>query len=154
MVFGLGTRAVDRTGDDYSWLVALNVPLKRLESKTNKMREFSQRRVDLLDLRANALLSKDFETVAQTFPPERIGLFASSDEMESDSAAQRGEFNKLPSVLTFERLLGETEFAASMRSLLRIVQRLTITPWTLNSRPISWTTGASALTSSNAARSK
>ena len=32
LVFGLGTRAVDRTGDDYTRLVALNDPGRRPET--------------------------------------------------------------------------------------------------------------------------
>jgi len=120
MVFGLGTRAVERTSDDYSWLVALNTPLKRLESKTSEMRQFCQRRVDVLDLTANALLSRDFDTVAALFPPAKLGLFAAAGE-ESGSGSDQ-PFEPGAGVLTFERLLAETEFAPVMRELLHTVQ--------------------------------
>ena len=36
LVFGLGTRAVDRTDDDYTRLVALNAPLKRPEARPRR----------------------------------------------------------------------------------------------------------------------
>src|SRR5512136_2737560 len=53
LVFGLGTRAVDRADDDYTRLVALNAPLKRPEARPDQARQFAQRRVDVIDLAAN-----------------------------------------------------------------------------------------------------
>jgi hypothetical protein len=105
LVFGLGTRAVERTGDDYSWLVALNVPLKRIESKATEMRRYTQRRVDVLDLQANALLSREFSSLAPSFPANKLNLFASSE------------------YLNFEELFRETDFAQVLRELLHTLQR-------------------------------
>ena len=68
LVFGLGTRAVDRTDDDYTRLVALNAPLKRPERNTDEVRQYSQRRADVLDLQANQLVTRDFQAVAQSLP--------------------------------------------------------------------------------------
>ncbi|MFN2169484.1 MAG: PEP/pyruvate-binding domain-containing protein, partial [Anaerolineae bacterium] len=52
LVFGLGTRAVDRQDDDYTRLVALNAPQRRPEETREAVR-YSQHKVDLLDLGAN-----------------------------------------------------------------------------------------------------
>ena len=49
---GLGTRAVDRSDDDYTRVVALNAPQRRPESDAEEVRQFSQRRVDVIDLDA------------------------------------------------------------------------------------------------------
>ncbi len=119
MVFGLGTRAVERTGDDYSWLVALNAPLKRLESKASEMREFSQRRVDVLDLHANTLLSREFASIAPIFPRKKLDLFAADEDSENREDGSTNDH--LPGVLTFQGLLKETPFAETMRTLLRTV---------------------------------
>ncbi|HHH75764.1 MAG TPA: pyruvate, phosphate dikinase, partial [Phycisphaerae bacterium] len=45
LVFGLGTRAVDRHDDDYARLVALNAPTKRPESNIDDQLRHSQRSV-------------------------------------------------------------------------------------------------------------
>ncbi|MGD0744951.1 MAG: PEP/pyruvate-binding domain-containing protein [Verrucomicrobiota bacterium] len=123
LVFGLGTRAVDRTDDDYTRLVALNAPLKRPEAKAQEAREFTQRRMDVLDLEAKQLLSREFESVAQSFPRDLIELYATSDE---DTTARTPEENQnlaFSGVLTFEQLLSKTEFAPTMRELCHTLQR-------------------------------
>src|SRR5512134_1770700 len=53
IVFGLGTRAVDRNDDDYTRLVALNAPTRRPEADFGEVVEFAQRRADALDLSTN-----------------------------------------------------------------------------------------------------
>ena len=49
LVFGLGTRAVNRSDDDYTRIVALNAPERRPEATVDEVTEYSQRRVDLPD---------------------------------------------------------------------------------------------------------
>jgi len=123
LVFGLGTRAVDRTDDDYTRLVALNAPLKRPEAKPDEVREYAQRRVDVLDLKANALLSREFDVVAQAFPADLVDLFATRDEYTPSHALNKDQENAFFGVLTFERLFAETDFVPTMRELCRTLQR-------------------------------
>ena len=68
LVFGLGTRAVDRSDDDYTRLVALNAPTRRPESNFDEVCEYSQHRVDYLDLTANCLTSGHFLDLVQAGP--------------------------------------------------------------------------------------
>ena len=48
LVFGLGTRAVDRSDDDYTRVVALNDPHRRPEANFDKVRRYSQHKVDVV----------------------------------------------------------------------------------------------------------
>ena len=123
LVFGLGTRAVDRADDDYTRLVALNAPLKRPEAKAQEAREFAQRRVDVLDLEAKQLLSREFEIIAQSFPHDMIELFATRDEGTTSRAPDDKQKHTFFGMLSFERLLSETEFAPTMRALCHTLQR-------------------------------
>jgi pyruvate, water dikinase len=50
LVFGLGTRAVERNDDDYTRLVSLSAPLRRPDGRSDGVPEYGQRRVDVLDL--------------------------------------------------------------------------------------------------------
>ena len=52
LVFGMGTRAVDRSDDDYTRIIALNAPQLRPETSLDEATEYAQRRVDVLDLEA------------------------------------------------------------------------------------------------------
>jgi len=65
LVFGLGTRAVDRSDDDYTRVVALNAADRRPESDFDEVRQYSQRRVDVLDVEANHHASYDLAEVVQ-----------------------------------------------------------------------------------------
>ena len=78
LVFGLGTRAVDRSDDDYTRIVALNAPERRPESDFDEVRQYSQRKVDVIDLEANQVVSHEFTEVAQRSPSLPVHIFASA----------------------------------------------------------------------------
>lgn len=117
LVFGLGTRAVDRADDDYTRLVALNAPSRRPESNFDEVSEYSQHRVDYLDFSANRVDSGHFLDLVQEAPLLPLNVVASRDE----SASQR---TGLPSyVLTFDGLLTQTPFVEDMREMLATIER-------------------------------
>ena len=121
LVFGLGTRAVDRTEDDYARLVALNAPMKRPESR-EEIREFSQRRVDVLDLKANQWATRHFESVARGLPQPTLEFFGACDEELQNRLRGRSVADTFPWMLSLDRLLSETDFARDMHQLLRILE--------------------------------
>ena len=55
MVTGLGTRAVERVGEDYPRLVTLSHPLLRPEVSPSAIRRYSQRLMDVIDFQKNEL---------------------------------------------------------------------------------------------------
>lgn len=122
LVFGLGTRAVDRSDDDYTRVVALNDPQRRPESSFDEVRRYTQRRVDTLDLAANRLVSYDFVDVAGQSPTAPLEMFASRDPEIERLAAETGQRELFPWILTFERLLSQTDFAEDMRDMLEKLQ--------------------------------
>ncbi|MBN1865920.1 PEP/pyruvate-binding domain-containing protein [Candidatus Sumerlaeota bacterium] len=122
LVYGLGTRAVDRADDDYTRVVALNAPERRPETEAEKARQYAQRKVDVLDLEANQLVTMDFEEVGRQDPPASIDMFASIDERQAEFARERGRREALTRYLTFENLLSKTDFVKDMREMLSVLQ--------------------------------
>jgi len=120
LVLGLGTRAVDRTDDDYTRLVALNAPLRQPEGG-EEARQYTQRRVDLLDLRANQLTTQDFESIAEFLPSNLLGLFATQDERFPAPAPGDGPA-AFSGFISFEKLFTDTAFVTMMRMLCRVLQ--------------------------------
>ncbi len=116
LVFGLGTRAVDRRDDDYTRIVALNEPRRRPESGLDEVREYAQRKVDVLDLEANQLVTVDFADIVRQRPALDLGIFSSPDRR---AAPPEGE--DVRRVLTFDRLLAETSFIPRMREIMGLV---------------------------------
>jgi pyruvate, water dikinase len=122
LVFGLGTRAVDRRDDDYTRIVAMNSPLRRPDSTYGDLRKYSQKQMDVLDLTENALVTRRFEDVAQKAPGIPLDVFASVDEDLERMARERGLTGVFPRLLTFDRLLSEYPFVSDMRQMLSLLQ--------------------------------
>jgi hypothetical protein len=122
LVFGLGTRAVDRADDDYTRVVALNVPKRRPESDAEEVRQYSQRRVDLIDLDANQVVAVEFSDLAKETQDVPLEIFAAPDQALVQGYAGDGLPSAVPSLLTFDYLLSRTPFVADMRELLRILE--------------------------------
>ncbi len=122
LVFGLGTRAVDRSDDDYTRVVALNAPDKRPEASFDEVRRYTQRRVDVLDLAANQLTSLDFPDLLTEARDLPVAAFASPDEELLRHARSAGRQDPAAWILTFEDLLARTTFVDDMREMLRILE--------------------------------
>ena len=109
LVFGLGTRAVDRSDDDYTRLVALNAPSLRPESTLDEKTEYAQHRVDVLDLRKRTLTSVPFAEAARAAPALPLRLFG--------TRRPDGGW-----VLTFDELLWGSPLVERMRALLETLR--------------------------------
>ena len=116
LVFGLGTRAVDRADDDYTRLVALNAPTRRPESNFDEVCEYSQHRVDYLDLAANRLASGHFLDLVQAGAGTALDLVATPQH-----AARAGPATP-HYALTFDGLLSDTPFVHDMREILKTLE--------------------------------
>ena len=116
LVYGLGTRAVDRVDDDYTRVVALNAPLRRPEADFQEVCRHSQRKVDFIDLEADALRSGYFEDLLKDARDVPIDLFTSFEE----PSLMQGSAHR---ILTFEKLLTATDFVADMRQLLTSLEK-------------------------------
>ncbi len=117
LVFGMGTRAVDRADDDYTRLVALNAPWRRPESNFDEVCEYSQRRVDYLDLAANCFASGHYLDVIGDVPKYLLELVASRGQ--ASGLGPRGGWE----ALTFDGLLAATPFVQDMRTMLKTLEQ-------------------------------
>ncbi len=107
LVFGLGTRAVDRADDDYTRLVSLSAPLRRPETSLDAQKDHSQRRMDVLDLEERALVSRPVEDLVPFCRDFPLRYFVDLD-------------NGQPWV-TFNRLIRNTGVIADLRRILSVL---------------------------------
>ncbi|MCX7590168.1 MAG: PEP/pyruvate-binding domain-containing protein [Kiritimatiellae bacterium] len=128
VVFGVGTRAVERSDDDYTRIVALNAPMRRPESNLEEMRQYTQRRVDVLDLEANQLVSTRFEDVIERSAGIPLELFVSEDVSTVRSETTKSGRRSRGLLLTFDGLLTETSFVEDMRRMLGTLEEAYETP--------------------------
>jgi len=123
LVFGLGTRAVNRVEDDYPRLVALDAPLLRPVSGMEDVRKFSQHRVDLLDMHENALMTVPFEELLHRKLDIQLDLVAVRDSELARRAKELGRASQDYWVLTFEKLFSETSFTQDMQKVLKTLEQ-------------------------------
>lgn len=124
LVMGLGTRAVDRSDDDYTRVVSLSDPEQRPEANFDSVRQYSQKRIDVLDLEANQLSTRQFSELISQKPDLPLQMVASVDYGLEQRARERGIKNVFPWVLTFDHLLRNTAFVSDMREMLTTLQQV------------------------------
>jgi hypothetical protein len=123
LVWGLGTRAVDRVGNDYPRLVALSHPLLRPSNDAKAIRRYSQQYVDLIDLEDNQLKTLPVsEVIASRYPPLRYLIQVDEDGyfVPLRTSILQAEPSRV--VVTFDELLRRTPFAERMRELLHVLE--------------------------------
>jgi hypothetical protein len=123
LVWGLGTRAVDRVGNDYPRLVALSHPLLHPEASFKAIRRYSQQYIDLIDLDDNELKTLPVQDVLHPRYPElrylvqvdRGGYLVPLRSMlMGDTTGQL--------VITFDELLRRTALAERLTKMLKILE--------------------------------
>ena len=131
LVFGLGTRAVNRVEDDYPRIIALDEPLVRPVSGMEDIRKYSQHHVDLLDNRQNILRIISFQQILDEIPDIKLDLVAVRDHQLARQARQQalhrsgtgqGTRGAEYWLLTFEKLLTETAFTQIMQNILKTLE--------------------------------
>jgi hypothetical protein len=125
LVFGLGTRAVDRAVGDYARVVSLDNPLRLPPMDLEDRRKYSQHCADVLSIRENALTCKNLEEVLALDIRADAELFASEDYRAAERLRELGRAGaNPPRMLDFEKLLGKTDFPAVMKDMLALLSRV------------------------------
>lgn len=120
LVWGLGTRAVDRVSNDYPRLIALSHPQLRPETTTKAIRQYSQWYIDVIDVADNSFKTLHvLDILDEKYPYLRYIASVNRDEylqeIFSTAALQRDdEF-----ILTFNGLTKDRRFVNLMRTALQ-----------------------------------
>lgn len=125
LVFGLGTRAVDRTEGDYVKIVSLDDPQRVPLVNYEDQKKFSQHYVDVLSLKENELTNRRLDQIISEDIKVGKKLFASVDYQTVERLRERGQYNhNTPYILDFHGLLKNTAFPALMKDLLALLSRV------------------------------
>jgi len=124
VVSGLGTRAVDRTDDDYPRLIALDAPFMRPHLSKGNERQFSQHYMDMLNIGDNQYETLSIKQHLAHDPDWNIDLLATEDQDAVMRMKQLGLDCGRQVIFTFDPLLEKTEFVAIMRRLLETLGRV------------------------------
>ncbi|NOZ77730.1 MAG: pyruvate, phosphate dikinase [Acidobacteria bacterium] len=125
LVVGLGTRAVDRTGDDYPALVALEQPTLKAAQQPDEVYRYSQHTVDIIDLKKGEFdaipLVELLGRVGRRFPMLRqiFSIYRDGQLLPLISAMDRFDPSEL--VVTFDGLL-RSGFPHELKAMLDVLE--------------------------------
>lgn len=129
LVWGMGTRAVDRVANDYPRMIALSHPQLRPETTARAQRQYAQWYIDVIDLADNQFKSLPIGDVLQA-NYQHLRYIASLDKgdyldkiMSIASLDEESEF-----VLTFDYLTQDRRFVKLMRTVLTRLEHVYETP--------------------------
>jgi hypothetical protein len=123
LVWGFGTRAVGRVGDDYPRLIALSHPSLHPDDSVDALRRYSQHYVDVIDLEANEfkslpigeVIKPDYKPLSLIAELEQDGFFAPPRmRITSDQVKDLA--------ITFNQFLLRTSFAPNLMKLLKTIE--------------------------------
>lgn len=124
LVWGLGTRAVDRTSNDYTRLVALSHPTLRPETDIRAIRHYAQQYVDVLDLHENQFKTLPTHNVLESDYPG-LRYIVEMDEggylVPLRSTLRNGDNDKL--IITMNEMFRRLPLAKMMTSMLQMLEK-------------------------------
>lgn len=124
LVLGLGTRAVDRVGEDYPRMVFLSHPQLRPEKTPQDVEHYSQHLVDALDLARNAMVTVPVSQVlGLDYPPLRWMASLRHDDALLPIRSLGPSVTPDRLVLTFDGLIQRTDFVPLMKQMLSTLAR-------------------------------
>lgn len=122
LVFGMGTRAVDRVNTDYPRIITLDRPERPSPLAYGDERKFSQHYVDVINLEENKFQTIPLEEAVGLPLKTNIRLFLEADSelaRHFRETGQRGR--KIPDIANFSRLLRHTDFSKTMDHILTVL---------------------------------
>ncbi|MCX5851098.1 MAG: GAF domain-containing protein [Deltaproteobacteria bacterium] len=124
IVFGLGTRAVNRVEGDYPRIVALDRPLVRPHAGMEDTRKYSQKDADVLDLSDNVLKTIPLTNLLGEHLDVKIDRIAVRDYETDRRIKELGIKNQEAWIVTFDDFLSKTPFNDVMRNMMRKLETI------------------------------
>lgn len=125
LVFGLGTRAVDRAIGDYAKIVCLDDPMRMSPMDYEDQKKYSQHGADVISLKNNSLDSVDLDTIFSEGIKTDSELFATVDSHTFNRLRELGYKQiKTPYIYDFKKALRDTEFPVLMKEILALISKV------------------------------
>ncbi len=121
LVFGMGTRAVDREADDYARLISLDNPRAPLTCAYGDEYRYSQHNADVIDLENNEFTTIPCTTIQRNELKADMSLFTEVDMATINRFRELGIRDTPPEIFSFKKLLWQTEFTKDMTHILSLL---------------------------------
>ena len=123
IVMGLGTKAVDRTGEDYPRLANLDRPAATVLTTDEQRHKFSQRYIDVLDCEANRLCEVPLARLLPLLPAWYQSMVLEHDYDAENRLRQTGRYRDVLYV-SCQKLLEQKSFTSLMQKMMKTLERV------------------------------
>lgn len=123
IVMGLGTKAVDRTGEDYPRLANLDRPAVTVLTTDEQRHKFSQRYIDVLDCKANFLCEVPLSRLLPLLPDWYRSMVLEHDCDAENRLRQTGHCRDVFYV-SCQKLLEQNTFTSLMQRILKTLEHV------------------------------
>ncbi|MBU1948962.1 MAG: nucleotidyltransferase domain-containing protein, partial [Candidatus Eisenbacteria bacterium] len=132
IVPGLGTRAVDRVGDDYPVLIVPGQPNLRVNVAIDEVIRYSPQKADVINLEANTLdtveISELMKEIGSEYPSLELVFSVHKEGMLNKPVGLLVDPQKDDLVATFGGLLTNSKFVRNLGNIMSILQEQLGTP--------------------------
>jgi hypothetical protein len=124
LVWGLGTRAVDRVSKEYPRMIALSHPTLRPEMGVQEVNKYSQHLVDVLDLQGNQVETlPTYELLSSSYPGLHLIASVNKGDYVQPLFSLLDEPDPHTLVLTFDNLIANTNFVPLIKFVLTTLEQ-------------------------------
>lgn len=126
LVPGLGTRAVDRLSDDYPTLICPGQPGLRVNVSPDEVAWYSPNKLDVINMKTNTFETLDVKDFVRKVGVDYPGIREVVSIVENDRIRKltglAPDFETNDIVVTFDGLIQDTDFVATMKTLLEVLR--------------------------------
>ncbi len=127
LVVGLGTRAVDRLGDDYTFIASPGKPSLSIYANPEDSLRYSPKKIDLINLSTNSFETTEIESLVKIlgydFPMLNYIFSIVEDNQIRNPIGLGINTYKDEIVVTFNNLISQTNFMETIHRVLKILQK-------------------------------
>lgn len=132
LVPGLGTRAVDRTSDDYPVMIAPRKPSLRVNVAVDEVVRYSPNKIDVINLSTNIFETVDLreflKEVGDKIPGIEKIVSVREGEHIRKPVGKTIDFDRDEPVVTFDGLMSNTSFVDEVKELIDVLEKQLGTP--------------------------
>ena len=122
LVFGMGTRAVDREADDYARFVNLDEPAAPPMVEYGEEYRYSQHQIDLINLETNRFETLPLNKLLKSDMNTDTSLFMEPDTATAARFREMGLYGEtVPDIVNFRKLLRGTDFPQVMKRIMAVI---------------------------------
>lgn len=126
MVAGLGTRSVDRVGDDFPILLSPGQPNLRVNQSIQELQKYSPQYMDVLDVENNKFIVLPIDRFMREYgnklPNVQLVASALKNDFITETNKYATDFSAERIIITFDALISNTVFIKQIQSILRILK--------------------------------